>query len=146
MFVYAADVANTVAHADRYGIDATLDGVRWSDIRNRIFGRIDPISAGGKEYRVNGPNTTAFLGHATFVGPKRLRIDADHEPCGFEITAEQIVIAAGAQPTVPVAVRQSGVPFHTSDTVMRLDGLPERLIILGSVSYTHLTLPTKRIV
>jgi len=132
MFVYAADVANTVAHADRYGIDATLDGVRWSDIRNRIFGRIDPISAGGKEHRVNGPNTTAFLGHATFVGPKRLRIDADHEPSGVEITAEQIVIAAGAQPTVPVAVRQSGVPFHTSDTVMRLDGLPKRLIILGS--------------
>jgi mycothione reductase len=132
MFVYAADVANTVAHADRYGIDATLDGVRWSDIRNRIFGRIDPISAGGKDYRVNGPNTTAFLGHATFVGPKRLRIDADHELSGVEITAEQIVIAAGAQPTVPVAVRQSGVPFHTSDTVMRLDELPERLIILGS--------------
>ena len=132
MFVYAADVANTVAHADRYGIDATLDGVRWSDIRNRIFGRIDPISAGGKDYRVNGPNTTAFLGHATFVGPKRLRIDADHELSGVEITAEQIVIAAGAQPTVPVAVRQSGVPFHTSDTVMRLDGLPKRLIILGS--------------
>jgi mycothione reductase len=132
MFVYAADVANTVVHADRYGIDATLDGVRWSDIRNRIFGRIDPISAGGKEYRVNGPNTTAFLGHATFVGPKRLRIDAEHEPSGVEITAEQIVIAAGAQPTVPVAVRQSGVPFHTSDTVMRLDRLPERLIILGS--------------
>jgi mycothione reductase len=132
MFVYAADVANTVAHADRYGIDATLDGVRWSDIRNRIFGRIDPISAGGKEYRVNGPNTTAFLGHATFVGPKRLRIDADHEPSGVEITAEQIVIAAGARPTVPAAVSESGVPFHTSDTVMRLDGLPKRLIILGS--------------
>ena len=132
MFVYAADVANTVAHADRYGIDATLDGVRWSDIRNRIFGRIDPISAGGKDYRVNGPNTTAFLGHATFVGPKRLRIDADHELSGVEITAEQIVIAAGAHPTVPIAVRQSGVHFHTSDTVMRLDELPERLIILGS--------------
>ena len=132
MFVYAADVANTVSHADRYGIDATLEGVRWLDIRNRIFGRIDPISAGGKDYRVNGLNTTAFLGHATFVGPRRLRIDADHEPTGVEITAEQIVIAAGAVPTVPIAVSESGVPFHTSDTVMRLDELPKRLIILGS--------------
>ena len=132
MFVYAADVANTVSHADRYGIDATLGGVRWLDIRNRIFGRIDPISAGGKDYRVNGLNTTAFLGHATFVGPRRLRIDADHEPTGVEITAEQIVIAAGAVPTVPIAVSESGVPFHTSDTVMRLDELPKRLIILGS--------------
>jgi mycothione reductase len=162
MYVYAADVANTITHAARYGIDATLDGVRWPDIRDRVFGRIDPISAGGRRYRVNGPNTTAFLGHATFVGPRRLRIDAGHAVAGdegaglegaglegsgregsghdrsgregddVEISAEQIVIAAGAHPTVPVVVSASGVPFHTSDTVMRLDELPKRLIILGS--------------
>jgi mycothione reductase len=136
MFVYAADVANTVAQAHRYGIDATLSGVRWPDIRDRVFGRIDPISSGGKDYRVNGPNTTAFLGHATFVGSRRLRIDANQVagviPAGEEITAEQIVIAAGARPTVPAVVSESGVPFHTSDTVMRLDELPQRLVILGS--------------
>jgi mycothione reductase len=137
MFVYAADVANTVAHADRYGIDATLNGVRWREIRDRVFGRIDPISAGGRDYRVNGPNTTAFLGHATFVRPKCLRIDPDNKvtgdkPAGVEITADQIVIAAGAHPTVPTTVSESGVPFHSSDTVMRLDKLPKRLVILGS--------------
>jgi len=131
MYVYAADVANTVAHAGTYGIDATLDGVRWTDIRDRIFGRIDPISDRGKNWRVNGPNTTVFLGHATFTGPKSLRID-NGAAAGAEITADQIVIAAGAHPTVPVAVRESGVPFHTSDTVMRLDELPKRLVILGS--------------
>ena len=130
MFVYAADVASTVTHAARYGIDATLDGVRWTDIRDRVFGRIDPLSVSGKEYRVNGPNTTAFLGHATFTGPKALRIDTS---AGIvEITADQIVIATGAHATVPLAVTESGVPFHTSDTVMRLDELPKRLIILGS--------------
>jgi mycothione reductase len=132
MFVYAADVASTVVHAHRYGIDATLDGIHWQAIRDRVFGRIDPISASGKDYRVNGPNTTAFLGHATFVGPKRLRIDGGQQVSAVEITAEQIVIAAGAHPTVPIAVRQSGVSFHTSDTVMRLDELPKALVILGS--------------
>ena len=137
MYVYAADVANTITGAARYGIDATLDGVRWPDIRDRVFARIDPISAGGQDYRVNGPNTTAFLGHATFVGPQRLRVDSGRqgsaiEASSVEITAEQIVIAAGAHPTVPVVVSESGVPFHTSDTVMRLDELPKRLIILGS--------------
>jgi mycothione reductase len=131
MYVYAADVASTVTRAGRYGIDATLDGVRWPDIRDRIFGRIDPIAAGGRDYRVNGPNTTAFLGHARFLGPRRLRIDGGTDS-GAEITADQIVIAAGAHPTVPDAVRESGVPFHTSDTVMRLDELPKRLVILGS--------------
>ena len=137
MYVYTADVARTITDAARYGIDATLDGVRWSDIRDRVFGRIDPISAGGQEYRTNGPNTTTFLGHATFVGPDRLSIDNGHTPGAVlatseQITAEQIVIATGAQPTVPVAVSESGVPFHTSDTVLRLDDLPKRLIILGS--------------
>jgi mycothione reductase len=132
MFVYAADVANTVRQAGKYGIDATVDGVRWADIRDRVFARIDPISAGGRDYRVNGPNTTAFLGHARFVGPRRLRIDANEKVDAVEITAEQIVIAAGARPTVPVQVSESGVPFHTSDTVMRLDELPKTLLILGS--------------
>jgi len=156
MYVYAADVASTVRHAGRYGIDATLDGVRWPEIRDRVFGRIDPISAGGQDYRTNGPNTTAFLGHATFTGPRRLRIDTGHEAGDdnrfvedngvdgkgvdengveggvVEITADQIVIATGAHATVPPGVRESGVPFHTSDTVMRLNELPKRLIILGS--------------
>jgi mycothione reductase len=127
MYVYAADVANIITHAAKFGIDATLDGVRWVDIRDRVFGRIDPISESGKAYRVNGDNTTAFLGRATFTGPKKLKIDT-----GDQITADQIVIAAGAHATVPTVVSESGVPFHTSDTVMRLAELPERLVILGS--------------
>jgi mycothione reductase len=141
MYVYAADVASTITHAAKYGIDATLDGVRWPDIRNRVFGRIDPISEGGKDWRVNGPNTTAFLGRATFAGPRRLRIDTGLGTCD-EITADQIVIAAGAHPTIPATVSESGVPFHTSDTVMRLDELPKRLVILGSgfiaVEFAHI--------
>jgi len=127
MYVYAADVANTITHAGKFGIDATLYGVRWTDVRDRIFARIDAMAESGKDYRVNGPNTTAFLGHATFTGPKALHVDT-----GDEVTADQIVIATGAHPFVPTEVSDSGVPFHTSDTIMRLDELPKRLVILGS--------------
>ncbi|HEX8092664.1 mycothione reductase [Jatrophihabitans sp.] len=136
MYVYAADVANTVRHAARFGIDARLEGVRWRDIRDRVFGRIDPISAGGQAYRTNGPNTTTFLGHAEFTGPKSLRIST-----GDQISADQIVIAAGGRPMVPDVVEQSGVPYSTSDTIMRLDELPGRLVILGggyiSAEFAH---------
>jgi mycothione reductase len=126
MYVYAADVAATVRHAARFGIDARLEGVRWRDIRDRVFGRIDPISAGGQAYRTDSPNTTTFLGHAEFTGPRSLRIST-----GEHLSAEQIVIAAGGRPMIPDVVRQSGVPFHTSATIMRLDELPARLVILG---------------
>lgn len=57
MFVHPADLAATPAKAARLGVDLSLDGVRWTEIRDRIFGRIDPIAAGGREYRINHPTT-----------------------------------------------------------------------------------------
>lgn len=128
MYVYAAEVAHTVRTAARYGIDASVDGVRWNDIVDRVFGRIDPISAGGERYRREDcANVTVFDGHARFVGERTLDTGT-----GETITADQIVVAAGSRPIVPQEVRDSGVKYHTNDDVMRLPKLPESLVILGS--------------
>ena len=130
MFVYAADVAREVRDAGRYGVDATLEGVRWADVRDRVFNRIDPISESGRRYRVEGPNTTAYLGHARFTGDRTLCVDLG-DGRTETLTADQVVVAAGAHPAVPDVVADSGVGFHTSDTIMRIDELPERLAIIG---------------
>jgi mycothione reductase len=127
MYVYAADVAETIRGASRYGIDGTVDKVRWTDIRDRIFGRIDPIAVAGERYRTeDNPNVTVYKGQCRFVGPKRLDTGT-----GETITADRFVLAAGARPNVPPDVSLAGVDFHTSDTVMRLDTLPPRMVILG---------------
>ncbi|AEA26841.1 mycothione reductase [Pseudonocardia benzenivorans] len=134
MYVYAADVAEAVRRAPRYGVDATLDGVRWADIRDRVFGRIDPIAQGGKEYRldpVRTPNVTTYLGHARFTGDRTLSITPVDGGPAQTVTADRIVVAAGGRPHVPDPIRDSGVPYETSDTVMRLEKLPERVVILG---------------
>ncbi|MDV8020806.1 mycothione reductase [Rhodococcus sp. IEGM 1330] len=128
MFVYAAEVARTVRDSAKYGVDAHVDGVRWPDIVDRVFGRIDPISEGGKRYRAEGsPNVTLFEGHARFVGPRTIDTGT-----GTVITADQIVIAAGSRPVVPQSIADSGVRYHTNSDVMRLRELPEHLVILGS--------------
>ncbi|QJY50136.1 mycothione reductase [Pseudonocardia broussonetiae] len=128
MYVYPADVAEHIRHAARYGIDATVDKVRWTDIRDRVFGRIDPISAGGREYRVDRcPNITVYEGHARFTGPREISVDGA-EP----FTADRVVIAAGGRPAIPAVITDSGVPYETSDTVMRIDALPEHLVVVGA--------------
>ncbi|WP_305094703.1 mycothione reductase [Prescottella sp. R16] len=128
MFVYAADVARTVTESSKLGVDASLDDVRWPDIVKRVFGRIDPISAGGERYRTEDcANVTVFRGHASFVGPRTLDTGT-----GEVITADQVVIAAGARPVIPDEIAASGVRYHTNDDIMRLESLPERLVILGS--------------
>jgi mycothione reductase len=129
MFVHPADIAHAVRDAAHLGVDASVDKVRWSDIRDRVFGRIDPISVAGRDYRANRcRNITLFEGHARFTGHRELHVEGPD----VALTADRIVIAAGSRPTVPAVVMRSEVPFHTSDTIMRIDTLPERLIILGS--------------
>ncbi|MGH8862129.1 MAG: mycothione reductase [Jatrophihabitantaceae bacterium] len=126
MYVYPADLAAHARESARLGVDARVDGVRWRDIRDRVFGRIDPISADGRDYRRDGANTTLYETHATFVDDRTLALGS-----GATITADRIVIAAGSRATVPDVVTESGVPFHTSDTVMRIDEVPPRVVILG---------------
>jgi mycothione reductase len=129
MFVHPADLAATPAAAARLGVDETLDGVRWTDIRDRIFGRIDPIAAGGRDYRVNhadNANVTVYEGTARFTGPRTLDVD------GETITADRIVLAAGSRAVVPDIPGLDEVGYHTSDTIMRLDELPRRMTIIGS--------------
>lgn len=131
MFVYSAGVAQQIRESSRFGVDGHIDGVRWPDIVSRVFGRIDPLSSGGEQYRRSLVNVTVFDSHARFAGPDdgdgyRLRTDD-----GDEFTADQVVIAAGARATVPPAILDCGVAHHTSDTIMRISDLPEHLVIVG---------------
>ncbi|MGB8406057.1 MAG: mycothione reductase [Mycobacterium sp.] len=141
MFVYAAEVAQTIRHSSTYGIDAHIDEVRWPDIVDRVFGRIDPIAAGGEEYRRSMANVTVYASHTRF-GPKlpdgryTLRTDA-----GDEFSADQVVIAAGSRSRIPSAIADAAVTYYTSDDIMRIPRLPEHLVIVGggfiSVEFAH---------
>jgi len=126
MFVYAADIAMAVREAGRYGLDAQLNGADWPAIRDRVFGRIDPIVAQGEEYRAERcPNTTYVHGTGRFVDTKVLEVN------GRRLTAERFLLAAGARPFIPDIPGLDGSGFHTSDTIMRIDTLPRRLVVLG---------------
>ncbi|NNE74529.1 MAG: mycothione reductase [Acidimicrobiales bacterium] len=126
MFVYAADVALQTKQGPNLGVHTSFEGVDWTSIRDRVFDRIDPIAAGGDHYRANEcSNVTVYRGHGRFVGPKQLQVGAD------TISAEQVVIAAGARPFIPPLPGLDTVAYHTSDSIMRVDELPRRLAILG---------------
>jgi mycothione reductase len=135
MFVHTADLAAVPSHSSRLGVDEQLTGVRWTEIRDRIFGRIDPISAGGAEYREHHPNNvnvTLYHGTGEFTGEGELTVTANDGGETAVLTADRFVLAAGSRPVVPFIPGLEETGFHTSDTIMRLDELPRRLGIIGS--------------
>ncbi len=139
MFVLPADHAASPEQAERLGVNLSYDGADWRAIRDRIFGRIDPISAGGKHWRIENENVTLFVETAKFTGPKTLQAGDQ------QITADRFVIAAGSRAVVPdiSGLHGPGGPppevlksrpargVHTSDTVMRIDELPATMAIMG---------------
>ena len=130
MFVHTADTVLHVQHSARLGVDAHVDGVRWADIRNRVFGRIDPIAAGGEKYRTyDCPNVTVHAGRGRFIGERQIEVATADGPVQLE--GRQVVVAAGARPMIPDIPGLAEVGFHTSDDIMRVDEVPEHLIVVG---------------
>ena len=127
MLVYAADVAESAANDNdpKYGVTTRFESADWPAIVHRVFGRIDAIVEGGREYRYNLPNVTVYEGDAHFVGERTLQVNAT------TITGDRIVIATGARPFIPAIHGIDEVPFHTSDTILRAAHQPKHLVVLG---------------
>jgi mycothione reductase len=130
MFVIPADRVVEARTADRLGVH--VDGVRadWPAIRDRIFGRIDPVASDGEAHRDKAENVTIYREQAAFTGPMTLDTRT-----GVTVTADRWVIAAGGRPRLlevdGLDRVDPGRGVHTSDTIMRMEELPDRVVIIG---------------
>ena len=125
MLIYPADLAEHAAHSEQYGIHTEFKGADWPAIVHRVFNRIDPIAEGGRQYRHSLSNVDVYEHSAHFVGERELEVG------GTRISGDRIVIAAGARSFIPDVPGIDDVPFHTSDSILRIAQQPEHLIILG---------------
>jgi mycothione reductase len=124
MLVVAADAARAAREAHRLGVHAHVDRIDWPAIRDRIFGRLDPIHDHAVKYR-RASGVDVYTEPARFVGERKLQVGTK------VLTAERIVVAVGSRPDVPAIPGLDTVGFHTSDTIMRIAEVPESMVIIG---------------
>lgn len=124
MLVVAADAARAVVEGKRLGVHATLDRVDWLAIRARVFGRIDPLHGRAVDFR-RSQGIDVFTEPARFVAPRVVQVAEER------LTADRIVLAVGSRPVVPPIPGLEAVPFHTSDTIMRIEEIPKSLLVIG---------------
>ncbi|WP_351225914.1 mycothione reductase [Streptomyces sp. NPDC002133] len=124
MLVVAADAVEGARTAARLGVHATVEHVDWKAIRDRVFQRIDPLHDSALNYRRDN-GVDVYTEEGRFVAPKVLQVGTER------ITADTFVVAAGSRPVVPNIPGLDTVPYHTSDTIMRIDEVPASLAVIG---------------
>ena len=125
MLLYAAEIAEMARHGAHLGLRHTLERVDWQRLVGRVWEKIDPVAEAGAQYRRSQPHVTVYDAPAQFVAPHVL------ETGGHHITAERIVLGAGARPVVPDIPGLESIAYHTSDTIMHLETQPHSLLIIG---------------
>ncbi|MGJ9371503.1 mycothione reductase [Nesterenkonia sp. CF4.4] len=132
MFVRPAALARGPVEAARLNVTQATTDVDFPAMRDRIFSRIDAISAGGRHYReVELENVDLVSEKVTLTGDFSQPPFAFVSDSGVHAEADQMVIAAGSRPSLPQVpgIHLPGV--HTSDSIMRIEERPEKLLIIG---------------
>lgn len=127
MFAHVADVAADAEDGRRLGLSATVDPVDWARVRDRVFDRTDAVSDAGLRHRDDvSANVTVFRETFGFEDTHTL-VSAS----GVRLHAPTIVVAAGSRPRPLLAAYDPDPAIVDSDDVMRIESLPESLVIVG---------------
>ena len=124
--IASAEVAHKARQAGGYGVTVASDVA--VDMK-KVKARKDDISGTSRrsveQWMRSLQNCTVYEGHARFVAPRSVRVGDD------VLEAEQVFINVGGRPLVPDMPGIRGSAFLTSDSMMDVDFVPKRLIIVG---------------
>jgi pyruvate/2-oxoglutarate dehydrogenase complex dihydrolipoamide dehydrogenase (E3) component len=128
------------AYVDRrsadYGVHNGPVSVVMREVRGRKRAMVDSFRNSGQRRIEATDGLDLIFGEASFTGPRTLAVHTnDGEE--FELDADNVFINAGARPANPPIEGLDDVPALNSTSIMELDVLPERLLVLGG-SYVGL--------
>ena len=120
----AAHAVHAARAAARFGVAAT-PVVDWPAVQAHVQGVIAAIAPADSVERYTGLGAEVIQGDASFTGRDSIEVN------GRRLTANRIVIAAGARPVAPPIPGLDTTPFLTNETIFALDTQPAHLLILG---------------
>ena len=123
LLVYGAHFAEDLDDAAMFGWDIPEKRFDWAVLRDNVLGEVDRLEAAYTE-TLGNHNVAIFHERAELTGPNSVRLAG-----GREVTADKILIAAGARPQMP---RLEGIEHAiSSNEVFHLERLPKRIVIAG---------------
>jgi len=125
--VASARAAWVARHAADFGV--TIAGpvsVDYAAVRQRMMKVVQDSRDGLGRWFDDTANLSVIHGEARFTGHDTVQVGER------TLQAPRIFLNTGARPVVPDWIAASGVPYLTSESLMGLEQLPTRLVILGA--------------
>ncbi len=128
--------AQAARRASAFGVRTGDVAVDWPAVRRRAEGVVSAMRAMNHKNLTSVGSLDFILGNGRFVGPKVIEIG---EPNGVvrQLAAEKIFINTGTRPAWPNIPRLDEVGALNSESIQRLNELPDHLVVLGG-SYVAL--------
>ncbi len=111
--------------AGTYGVSVSGADAKWQPIHQRMEQFVNTLRSGSEKYPQHFETMTLYRGEASFTSPKSILVNDE------EITADRIVIAAGARSSIPPIPGLDTVDYLTSTSALALTDIPEHLAIVG---------------
>jgi pyruvate/2-oxoglutarate dehydrogenase complex dihydrolipoamide dehydrogenase (E3) component len=141
--IASGKVAQSMRHADRYGIASVAPDVDYAAAKDHVADVIAQIEPMDSQERFEGLGVRVIREYGRFVSDKVVEAGA------YRIEARRIVLATGSSPLVPPIPGLEDVPYLTNETLWDLRDRPDHLLIIGGgpigmeMAQAHLRLGSK---
>jgi len=128
--IRSAKAADTMRHANRYGLESVPVKGSFKNIMNRVKDVVAKVEPHDSPERYRKLGVDCISGEASFVSPWELEVK--HNDGRTErLTARSIIVATGGKPAVPPIPGLKDMQPLTSDNLWDLQEQPQRLLVLG---------------
>jgi len=125
ILLYPAELVRTIERAGEFGIQVDLKNVGFQRVMERMrtltHREIEAIRHGLSHSR----NIDYYPTVAEFVGPYTLKVGDQ------TVRSKMIFLCTGSKPAIPPIEGLESIGYLTSDTILKMDRLPESVGIIG---------------
>jgi dihydrolipoamide dehydrogenase len=135
MLIYPADRIVEIQEAAKLGVKADIRDIDFRAIMQRMRYSIGDTQKHIREGVSDIEGLDFYEGEAHFIGERAFEVN------GEQLRGENIFLASGSRPFIPLIKGLDGVDYLTNETLLQLDNPPQSLIIIGGgyigVEYGH---------
>ncbi len=129
LLLYPAEMIRTIEQANEFGIDVQLHKIDFNKIMERMRHHINEEIEMIRNGLTESENIDYYHDAAEFVEPYTLKVGGNSND--VTIRAKMIFLCSGSKPFIPPIKGLEDISYHTSDSILAMDRLPESIAIVG---------------